>query len=376
MALIPYINGILAKDYENNEEFNNFNVGGDAKISIGNGMNLDVTLNPDFSNVQVDNVIVNLSRFQVALPERRQFFIDNNDLFGSFGNERDANPFFSRRIGIAKNKDDETIENGIVGGVRLSGKLNENWRLGLLNIQTEEDEENEIASNNNTVLALQKKMFSRSNLSFIFVNRQSFGEYDFLEETDRYNRVVGLDYNLASADNTWTGKFFYHKSFARDIGNRDASGGMDLRYNSRFFNFGLRGNFVGNDFRSDLGFVRRQDIVAARPFVEFNFWPQKGKLNSHGFRISPNAIWRPTLDYKNTDYNIFLSWQARFKSQEEFSVRMFNRYTFLTEEFDPTGNRWCGGTARRYRLLLHQLRDAVPKRQKKGVFLLGATWLW
>ena len=337
MALIPYINGILAKDYENNEEFNNFNVGGDAKISIGNGMNLDVTLNPDFSNVQVDNVIVNLSRFQVALPERRQFFIDNNDLFGSFGNERDANPFFSRRIGIAKNKDDETIENGIVGGVRLSGKLNENWRLGLLNIQTEEDEENEIASNNNTVLALQKKMFSRSNLSFIFVNRQSFGEYDFLEETDRYNRVVGLDYNLASADNTWTGKFFYHNSFARDIGNRDASGGMDLRYNSRFFNFGLRGNFVGNDFRSDLGFVRRQDIVAARPFVEFNFWPQKGKLNSHGFRISPNAIWRPTLDYKNTDYNIFLSWQARFKSQEEFSVRMFNRYTFLTEEFDPTG---------------------------------------
>ncbi|MFN3139034.1 MAG: DUF5916 domain-containing protein [Allomuricauda sp.] len=337
MALIPYINGILAKDYVNNEEFNNFNVGGDAKISIGNGMNLDVTLNPDFSNVQVDNVIVNLSRFQVALPERRQFFIDNNDLFGSFGNERDANPFFSRRIGIAKNKDDETIENGIVGGVRLSGKLNENWRLGLLNIQTEEDEENEIASNNNTVLALQKKMFSRSNLSFIFVNRQSFGEYDFLEETDRYNRVVGLDYNLASADNTWTGKFFYHKSFARDIGNRDASGGMDLRYNSRFFNFGLRGNFVGNDFRSDLGFVRRQDIVAARPFVEFNFWPQKGKLNSHGLRISPNAIWRPTLDYKNTDYNIFLSWQARFKSQEEFSVRMFNRYTFLTEEFDPTG---------------------------------------
>ncbi|WP_421807769.1 DUF5916 domain-containing protein [Flagellimonas sp.] len=337
LALIPYINGILAKDYESNEEFNNFNVGGDAKISIGNGMNLDVTLNPDFSNVQVDNVIVNLSRFQVALPERRQFFIDNNDLFGSFGNERDANPFFSRRIGIAKNKDDETIENGIVGGVRLSGKLNENWRLGLLNIQTEEDEENEIASNNNTVLALQKKMFSRSNLSFIFVNRQSFGEYDFLEETDRYNRVVGLDYNLASADNTWTGKFFYHKSFARDIGNRDASGGMDLRYNSRFFNFGLRGNFVGNDFRSDLGFVRRQDIVAARPFVEFNFWPQKGKLNSHGFRISPNAIWRPTLDYKNTDYNIFLSWQARFKSQEEFSVRMFNRYTFLTEEFDPTG---------------------------------------
>lgn len=185
-------------------------------------------------------------------------------------------------------------------------------------------------------------MFSRSNLSFIFVNRQSFGDYDFLEETDRYNRVVGMDYNLASVNNTWTGKFFYHKSFAHDIEDRDASGGLDLRYNSRFLNFGVRGNFVGNDFRSDLGYVRRQDIVAARPFVEFNFWPQKGKLNSHGFRFSPNVIWRPTLDYMNTDYAIFSSWQAKFKSQEEIAVRLFNRYTYLTETFDPTGTD--GGT--------------------------------
>ncbi len=337
MALIPYVNGIVGKDYDNNEDLSKFDFGGDAKISIGNGMNLDVTVNPDFSNVEVDNLITNVSRFEVSLPEKRQFFIDNSDLFGSFGNERDANPFFSRRIGIAQNADDETIENGIVGGIRLSGKLNKNWRLGLLNLQTEEDEENEIPSNNNTVFALQKKMFSRSNLSFIFVNRQSFGDYDFLEETDRYNRVVGLDYNLASANNTWTGKFFYHKSFAHDMGDRDASGGLDLRYNSRLFNFGVRGNFVGNDFRSDLGYVRRQDIVAARPFVEFNFWPQKGKLNSHGFRFSPNAIWRPTLDYMNTDYAIFSSWQAKFKSQEEFSVRLFNRYTYLTDTFDPTG---------------------------------------
>ena len=180
-------------------------------------------------------------------------------------------------------------------------------------------------------------MFSRSNLSFIFVNRQTFGEYDFVEEIDRYNRVVGLDYNLASPNNTWTGKFFYHKAFAHDIGDKDDSGGMDLRYNSRYFNFGVRGNFVGEDFRSDLGFIRREDIVAARPFVELNFWPKKGKLNTHGFRFSPNFIWRPTLDYQNTDYTIFSQWEGQFKTQERIAVRMFNRYTYLTETFDPTG---------------------------------------
>ncbi|MDT0606907.1 DUF5916 domain-containing protein [Croceitalea rosinachiae] len=337
IALIPYVNTISAKDFENNENLNTLTVGGDAKISVGNSLNLDLTINPDFSTVEVDNFITNLTRFEVALPERRQFFVDNNDLFASFGNRRDANPFFSRRIGIAEDIDGESVENGIIGGIRLSGKLNEDWRLGLLNLQTEEDLSNEIASNNNTVFALQKKMFSRSNLSFIFVNRETFKDYDFVEETDRYNRVVGLDYNLASADNTWVGKFYFHKSFANDIGDDDSSTGIDLRYNSRNINFGLRGNYVGNDFRSDLGFVRRTDIIAARPFAEYNFWPKKGKLNSHGFRISPNFIWRPTLDYQNTDYTIFSSWGAQFKQQEEISIRMFNRFTFLTDTFDPTG---------------------------------------
>ena len=337
LALIPYVNGISLKDFENDESTNQFNFGGDAKIAIGNGMNLDITVNPDFSNVEVDNFFTNLTRFEVNLPERRQFFIDNVDLFGTFGNSRDSNPFFSRRIGIAEDIDGETIENGIIGGVRLSGKLNEDWRLGFLNIQTEEDIANEIPSNNNTVFALQKKLFSRSNLSLVFVNRQTFKDYDFLDETDRYNRVVGLDYNLASEDNTWVGKFFFHKSFATDIGDDDSAGGVDLQYNSRHVNFGLRGNFVGEDYRADLGFVRRRDIVAARPFVEYNFWPKKGPINSHGFRFSPNSIWRPNLDFQNTDYTIFSRWEAQFKSQEEISVRMFNRFTFLTDTFDPTG---------------------------------------
>ncbi|MEX0315560.1 MAG: DUF5916 domain-containing protein, partial [Allomuricauda sp.] len=126
LALIPYINGISGKDFENDESRNNVKIGGDAKVAIGNGMNLDITLNPDFSQVEVDNFITNLTRFEVSLPERRQFFIDNSDLFSSFGGGRDANPFFSRRIGIAKDADDNTIENKIIGGVRFSGKLNKN----------------------------------------------------------------------------------------------------------------------------------------------------------------------------------------------------------------------------------------------------------
>lgn len=336
LALIPYVNGISFKDFENNTSENNVSVGGDAKIAIGNGMNLDITINPDFSNVEVDNLIINTTRFAIALPERRQFFIDNVDLFGTFGSQRDSNPFFSRRIGIAEDIDGNTIENSILAGVRLSGKLNEDWRLGFLNIQTAEDVENEIASNNNTVFALQKKVFSRSNLSFLFINRQTFKDFDFQDEADKFNRVVGVDYNLASKDNTWVGKFFYHKSFAPEIGDDDDAAGASLEYLTKNVNFGIRSNYVGNDFRSDLGFIRRQDIIALRPYAEYNFWPENSKLIRHGFRFGPNAIFRPTLDFQNTDYTIFYSWDAQFKGQEELGVRVFDRFTFLTDPFDPT----------------------------------------
>jgi len=87
-------------------------------------------------------------------------------LFGAFGNSADANPFFSRRIGIATDSLGNSVQNDILGGVRLSGKLNKNLRLGFLNIQTNKDAGQEIASNNNTMLAIQQKVFSRSNIGF------------------------------------------------------------------------------------------------------------------------------------------------------------------------------------------------------------------
>ena len=76
------------------------NFGGDVKLAIDNSLTLDLTLNPDFSQVEVDQQVTNLTRYEVTLPEKRQFFIENSDLFSSFGNSKDANPFF-----LKKNRD-------------------------------------------------------------------------------------------------------------------------------------------------------------------------------------------------------------------------------------------------------------------------------
>jgi hypothetical protein len=338
LALIPYINAISEKDFELNDSNNGLKVGGDAKISIGNGMNLDITVNPDFSNVEVDEIFTNLTRFEISLPERRQFFIDNNDLFGTFGGGRDANPFFSRRIGIAQDTVGNSIENKILGGVRLSGKLNENWRLGFLNIQTDEDIANEIASNNNSMLVLQKKVFSRSNIGMFFINRQSFKDYDFVAREDEYNRVLGVDYNLATVDNRWFGKFYAHKSFQPDDNEGNFSTGTFLGRNSKNFNAFADLVYIDEDFTSDLGFIRRTDIFKSATSAEVVFWPRSKIINNYGFELFPILTWRPSLNYKKTDHDIMASFKMDLQDQSMLEFGFVNSYTFLTDtdEFDPT----------------------------------------
>lgn len=338
MALIPYIAAGTFNDREAGRQENNFSFGGDAKVSIGNSMNLDVTINPDFSQVEVDDQVTNLSRFEVSLPEKRQFFIDNNDLFADFGGARDANPFFSRRIGIAQDTSGNTIENPILGGARLSGKLNPKLRLGFFSIQTEKDEANEIPSNNNTMLALQHVVFSRSNIGFFFINRAAFGSDEFIEREERFNRVMGLDYNLISEDNLWNGRFYLHRSYQPDVKGKDLSSGASLRYNSRNYGGFVDWVYIGENFRSDLGFIRRKDIVKGTNGVSRTFWPVNSYINNHTFQAFGQGIWSPSLDMQLTDYRLQGSWEARFRDQSGAEAQWRTEYTYLFDEFDPTGS--------------------------------------
>ena len=337
ISLIPYVNGLVGKDYDTDASTEDFKFGGDARMTIGNSMNLDLTVNPDFSQVEVDQQVTNLTRFEVSLPERRQFFIENSDLFADFGNSRDANPFFSRRIGIARDIDDNSIENDIIAGVRLSGKVNNNLRLGILNMQTAEDKANEIATTNNAVVTAQYKLFSRSNISFMFINKQATKDYEFLADEDRYNRVFGIDYRLASEDNTWVGKYYVHKSFSPDTDGKDISAGASTEYSSRYWNARLSGVFVGDNFRSDLGFIRRADIFKIDPSIERTFWPKRGRVQKYSFRVVPVLIWRPEQDFDMSDYMFISRFEANFNNTSELNFEMVNRYIHLYDSFDPTG---------------------------------------
>lgn len=103
ISFIPFVAGQLSSDQESvpTEQSSGFQAGFDAKISVTPSLNLDLTVNPDFSQVEVDQQVINLTRFEFQFPERRQFFLENSDLFSQAGYPS-ARPFFSRRIGLAR----------------------------------------------------------------------------------------------------------------------------------------------------------------------------------------------------------------------------------------------------------------------------------
>ncbi len=337
ISLIPYISAGIGEDFELNKNLSDFKVGGDAKFILGNSLNVDLTVNPDFSQVEADNLITNLTRFEVNLPERRQFFIENNDLFADFGNSESANPFFSRRIGIAKDSSGINRPNDIIAGARLSGKLSNNFRVGILNVQTSKDTIFQIESNNNMVVALQHKLFSRSNISAIFVNRQNTSDEGYATTAGEYNRVIGLDYNLANKDNTWNGKFYTHTSFSSEKEATDNySSGAMLTYNNEKWRIRGSGFFIGNNFTSNLGFVPRKGIFRIDPKVEYLIFPKKGIVNLHNLSITPNFTWKPDLEFQLTDHDIRTEWNLGFKNTSEISLNLLNKYTFLFNSFDPS----------------------------------------
>ena len=340
-SIIPYVNNLSFKDYENSINGESVNFGGDVKLAIDNSLTLDLTLNPDFSQVEVDQQVTNLTRYEVTLPEKRQFFIDNGDLFGNFGSFRDAIPFFSRRIGIAKDPSGNTIQNNIIGGIRLSGKLDQNWRIGVLNIQNQEDLQNQIASNNNSMFALQRKVFGQSQIGLFMVNRQTFKDYAFLKDTNRFNRVIGLDYNLNSANNKWLGKFYTHKSIQPDDRQGNLSAQANLVYNTRIWRFSSDWVFVDQDFRSDLGFIPRSGVFKSGTNMVRNFYPKKGNINSHQIDLL-NLMWfQQDLDYQKTDHIFRLQYQLEFKNQSQLELNSKTQYVYLSSPFDPT--RSVGG---------------------------------
>jgi hypothetical protein len=329
ISVIPYVLGGGSKDYSAHKPVvYRKEIGGDVKIAVTSSLNLDLTVNPDFSQVDVDKQVTDLSRFELFYPEKRQFFLENGDHFTNFGYSS-IRPFFSRRIGLGA---------PIEFGGRLSGKLDRNWRIGVMDMQTGSVDSIGLPQQNFSVVALQRKIFARSNIGVLFINKQSL-HYQPGKDTTHpayslYNRNIGLEFNLASANNFWTGKALLIKSFSPGRRGDDYVHAGNLQYTDRHWLIGAQYEYTGSNFNAEVGYVPRQGYFKYNPTFSYLFFPRGGTVLSHGPQVVSNYYYNTSLHH--TDDETTVTWLATFRNKSTLSGVGVHDFVELLAPFDPT----------------------------------------
>jgi hypothetical protein len=389
VSIIPYGNLRLNQEKKTDGSFTNKgepSAGLDAKVGLGSATNLDLTINPDFSQVEVDRQVTNLSRFELFFPERRNFFLENQDVFDGYGSAR-VRPFFSRRIGIALDTAlGLYVNNPILLGARLTGKLGQDWRLGVLAAQTANNPTAGNKGQNDVMISVQRRVFDRSFVSAFLINKQgigsanglSFGTYD-----NDFSRNAGLEYNLISADNRWTGKAFYHLSQtgrlqdSRLIDSKAMAAGINLAYNDRNLSFEISAENVGSNYTADLGFRPRSNFTYLSPEAGYVFLCKKGPIASHGPYLAGELYLMPNLNgqYRLTDHNFYLSYYVADNSTRSLRLAVGQDFIYLFAPFNPSVSSGGDTLSRGSSYTTQYVRGSYASDIRKPIFLnLAASY--
>jgi hypothetical protein len=239
-------------------------IGVDVKYSITSNLTADLTINTDFAQAEADNQQVNFSRNQLFFPEKREFFIENSGYF-NYGIPYVVQPFFSRKIGIHNN---EIIP--IIAGVRVSGRVDD-FGIGVLNMQTSKTDK--VNSTNYSVARLTTDIGKRSYIGSIFTNKQN---------SSTYNRVIGLDINLALDVNT-----ILEAQASRSFSSVDPGTGnfwnIHLTKQSEIFGYSLDVTSVGDQYNPEIGFVARKGVRYYEASLGYAYFIQKHYLRKIKF---------------------------------------------------------------------------------------------
>ena len=333
-SLIPYLRSSVSKEFATNDgtkinqaSVNNSAYGLDAKISLSSSLNLDLTVNPDFSQVEVDRQVTNLSRFELFFPERRQFFLENADLFSNLGFEN-VRPFFSRRIGLNA---------AIDFGARMSGRLNKNWRIGLMDMKTSADASKNLLAQNFAVIALQRKLFKKSSLEVFYIDKTNLEENGGTSSTltyNKFNRNFGFEFMLAPKNNTWSGKTILIKSFTPNkIGNDFLNAG-NLQYSSRNWIVSWQHEVVGNNYNAEVGYIPRNNYIKFMPSITRLYFPKSGSILSHGPQFTTTYYYNSK--FYLTDNTKLFNYLITFRDKSTIASVLQNDYVELLAAFDPT----------------------------------------
>lgn len=287
------------KSYSKNKTLDKLlsNIGFDLKYKPNSNYIIDLTLNTDFAEVEADDRIINVTRFPIFLPEKRLFFLENQDLFNS--NQFDHRLFFSRRIGISNG-----LPIPIIGGIRFTGN-NSKWQYGAMSLQTNSFSDENLPSYNMSVARVKHIIGQRgSYIGFLSTSKVS--------NTD-YNYLAAFDSNILFTE-TIRSRFTFGATFDKEKGNWKPYYGLDVNtFKSNGFGVNYRFREYNEDFNPELGFVSRPNTKritlnhgwrktyvnhSALRFVSLGNWTTRNWLSSNG-----------NQDYSQSNFYFFVSFK-------------------------------------------------------------------
>lgn len=260
----PYVSGSVNTDLTADEPFENDGDGAfgfDVKYGVTKGLIFDFTYNTDFAQVEADESQVNLTRFTLFFPEKREFFLEGQGIFNFGGRDSGGRSrqgpsdmpvmFFSRRIGF-----EDEAEVPILAGGRLTGRAGA-YSLGFLNISTEDVAGSGISQTNYSVVRVKRDILARSNIGLIGTYRDNN-----LDKTGS-NSLFGVDGNFTFFENVNVNTY-YAQTDTPVLDRGETSYRAAIQYDADLYGFEAEHLLVDPDFNPEMGFLRRDDIRKTR----------------------------------------------------------------------------------------------------------------
>lgn len=311
----PYVLGGNTRDFTLDQSDGRREAGLDAKWGVTTGLTADFTVNTDFAQEEVDAQQINFTRFSLFFPEKRQLFLENQQMF-RFGVPREADLVFTRRIGLSPTGDIVPL----LAGARVAGRQGRTT-IGALNMQAGESDTGRLPSENFTVLRVRRDLFSRSSVGAVVTNRQGGGEF---------NRVVGADANF------FFRRVWFVEGFAAAV---DASARRPdanawygrFAYDTDRFGASYRYLDVGDGFRPGVGFVRRRDSRQSTGVFRWSPRPQSDLIRQYDLTT--------TIDYLTDRRNVLETRErttaltTNFETGDALTVEYANGFEYLDRPF-------------------------------------------
>jgi len=263
LDVVPSVVAKQSKDFVAGSSSSELDPSLDAYFKITPSLTAALTLNTDFSATEVDDRQVNLTRFSLFLPEKRQFFNQDLDIFSFGGLEKNGRPFFSRRLGLGASG--EPVD--IIAGAKLSGRIGR-WNVGVLDVL--QDESDNVSKSNVFVGRASANILQESSVGLIYTNGNPTADLD--------NQLFGVDFRYrntgAIPGNTIQGVAWYQQSDTEGVTSNEEAYGWRVEYPNSERWFGELGQWhIEENFNPATGFVNRTDIVGTKAELGYTFTP-------------------------------------------------------------------------------------------------------